>query len=136
MNLAQQGQKSTSACPEIIVATNSEYANTQQGLPDQWVYLAHISRHASLLAGGYFAEKHLGLNPYLQCFSHKFYMERLSSNVSMSTQSYWSITIMIKIVPSFITNTSTSFLRGDKEIKALITARHGESIRFNLARWT
>ena len=30
----------------------------------------------------------------------------------------------------------THLLRGDKEIKALITARHGESIRFNLARWT
>ena len=59
----QQGQKSTSACPEIIVATNPEYANTQQGLPDQWVYLAHISRHARFLASGCFAEKHLGLNP-------------------------------------------------------------------------
>ena len=57
MNLTQQGQKSTSACPENIVATNPEYTNTQQGLPDQWVYLAHISRHARLLAGGYFAEK-------------------------------------------------------------------------------
>jgi len=57
MNLAQQGQKSMSACPEIMLATNPEYSNTQQGLPDQWVYLAHISRHARLLAGGYFAEK-------------------------------------------------------------------------------
>ena len=57
MNLAQQEQKSTSACPEIIVATNPEYTNTQQGLPDQWYNLAHISRHAKLLAGGYFAEK-------------------------------------------------------------------------------
>ena len=42
-NLAQHGQKSTSACPEIIVATNPEYTNTQQDLPDQWVYLSpHI----------------------------------------------------------------------------------------------
>ena len=64
-----------------------------------------------------------------------FYIERLSSNVGIST------TIMLehynndsKIVPSFITNISNLFLRGDKEIKALITARHGESIRFNLAR--
>ena len=24
-------------CPEIIVATNPEYTNTQQDLPDQWV---------------------------------------------------------------------------------------------------
>jgi len=31
---------------------------------------------------------------------------------------------------------STFLLRCDKETKALITARHGESIRFNLARWT
>ena len=31
---------------------------------------------------------------------------------------------------------SFSFLRCDQEIKALITARHGESIWFNLARWT
>ena len=31
---------------------------------------------------------------------------------------------------------STFMLRCDKETKALITARHGESIRFNLARWT
>ena len=31
---------------------------------------------------------------------------------------------------------STFMLRRDKETKALITARHGESIRFNLARWT
>ena len=42
MNLTQQGQKSTSGCPEIIVATNSEYTNTQQVLPVYWVYLAHI----------------------------------------------------------------------------------------------
>jgi len=27
-------------------------------------------------------------------------------------------------------------LRCHKETEALITARHGESIRFNLARWT
>ena len=56
MNLAQQGHKSTSACPEIIVATNPEYANTQQGLPDQWYNLAHIARHARILASGYFTE--------------------------------------------------------------------------------
>ena len=38
MNLTQQGQKSTSGCHvRIMVATNPEYSNTQQGLPDQWV---------------------------------------------------------------------------------------------------
>ena len=31
---------------------------------------------------------------------------------------------------------SNILLRCSKEIKALITARHGELIRFNLARWT
>ena len=31
---------------------------------------------------------------------------------------------------------SNILLRCSKEIKALITARHGESIRFNLLRWT
>ena len=31
---------------------------------------------------------------------------------------------------------STSLLRCDREIKVLISASHGESIRFNLARWT
>ena len=36
----------------------------------------------------------------------------------------------------YISNILTHLLRGDKEIKALISARHGESIRFNLARWT
>ena len=39
-------------------------------------------------------------------------------------------------IPFYISNTLTHLLRGDKEIKALISARHGESIRFNLARWT
>ena len=69
MNLAQQGQKSMSACPEIMLATNPEYSNTQQGLPDQWVYLAHISRHARLLAGGYFAEKATKVIPHFPYFS-------------------------------------------------------------------
>ena len=36
----------------------------------------------------------------------------------------------------YISNTLSHSLRCDKEIKALISARHGESIRFNLARWT
>ena len=37
-NLAQHGQKSTSAGPEIIFfQQNPEYTNTQQDLPDQWV---------------------------------------------------------------------------------------------------
>ena len=57
MNLTQQWQKSTSGWPEMIVATNPEYTNTREGLPDYWVYLAHISRHAKLLAGGLFCRK-------------------------------------------------------------------------------
>ena len=36
----------------------------------------------------------------------------------------------------YISNILTHSLRGDKEIKTLISARHGESILFNLARWT
>ena len=36
----------------------------------------------------------------------------------------------------YISNILSHLLRSDKETKALITARHGESIRFNLARWT
>ena len=68
MNLIQQGQNSTSWGPEMIVATNSEYTNTQQGLPDYWVYLAHISKHAKFLAGGYFADKASKVNPYFSNF--------------------------------------------------------------------
>ena len=34
MNLTQQGQKSTSVCPEIIFQQKPWATNTQQGLPD------------------------------------------------------------------------------------------------------
>ena len=45
--------------------------------------------------------------------------------------------LRFRIVSIFhISTILTYLLRGDKEIKALITARQGESIRFNLARWT
>src|SRR6185369_244048 len=60
MNLAQQEQKSTSWAPEIIwVATNPEQLILNKTYPTSGYNLAHICRHASLLAGGYFAEKRL-----------------------------------------------------------------------------
>ena len=58
MNLAQQGQKSTSRAPEIIwVATNPEQLILSKTYPTSGYNLAHISRHARLLTGGYFSEK-------------------------------------------------------------------------------
>ena len=89
MNLTQQGQKSMSGCPEIIVATNPEYTNTQQDLPDQG-YTQPLTRHARLYGQwGCFAEKQLQLDPYFQCFSHIFCIERLLSNVGISKTLMW-----------------------------------------------
>ena len=67
INLTQQGQKSTSRCPEIKIGGNKPWAtNTPQDLPDQWVYLAHIPRHARYLAGGLFCRKATKVIPYFQ----------------------------------------------------------------------
>ena len=45
----------------------AEYTNTQQGLRVNGYNLAHLTRHARLLAGGVcFAKKQLGVSPYFQ----------------------------------------------------------------------
>ena len=57
------------------LGSNKSWAiNTQQDLPDQWVYLAHVYRHARHLAGGYFAEKATKVIPYFHYFSSRFYV--------------------------------------------------------------
>ena len=79
INLTQQGQKSTSGCLEIKIGGNKPWAtNTPQDLPDQWVYLAHIPRHARYLAGGLFCRKATKVIPYFQllapysiCLNHR-----------------------------------------------------------------
>ena len=46
--------------------------NTPQDLPDQWVYIAHIPRHAGYLADGYFADKASKVNPYFSNLAPNF----------------------------------------------------------------
>ena len=43
--------------------------------------LAHLTKHARLLAGGYFAEKASKVNPYFSTFSSKFYILSFSTNI-------------------------------------------------------
>jgi len=52
---------------ENKATSKAEYTNTQQGLPVNGYNLAHLTRHARLLAGGVcFAKKQLGVSPYFQ----------------------------------------------------------------------
>ena len=57
-----------------MAATNPEQLILSKTYPTSGYNLAHIPRHARLLAGGYFAEKAPKVNPYFSTFSPKFYM--------------------------------------------------------------
>ena len=46
------------SCNKKVVATNPEQLILSKTYPTSGYNLAHVSRHARLLAGGYFAEKH------------------------------------------------------------------------------
>jgi hypothetical protein len=73
MNLTQQGQKSTSGCPEIIIVEQTlSILILSKAYPTSGYNLAHLTRHARLLAGGYFAEKTSKISPHFSTFSSKF----------------------------------------------------------------
>ena len=77
-NLAQHGQKSTCTGPEIIFSNKIlSIVILSKTYPTSWYNLAHISRHAKHLAGGYFAEKATKVIPYFHYFSSRFYLTYL-----------------------------------------------------------
>ena len=64
-----------------MAATNPEQLIFSKTYPTSGYNLAHISRHARLLAGGYFAEKTTKLIPYFQYFSLRLYMNSIDSHL-------------------------------------------------------
>ena len=129
-----------------MAATNPEQIILSKTYPTSGYNLAYISRQARLLAGGFFCRKATKVIPYFQYFSLRLYMNSINSNLIFAGINYSKHGGAIQIshcvqdyiyIYIYINNLhSNSLLRCSKEIKALITARHGESIRFNLARWT
>ena len=121
------------------MTTNPEYTNTQQDLPDTGI-LSPLSRHVKLFGYGvYFAQKatnngsllpnfSLGLvytvPTRFACISKAHMVEQRNPLVISQSNHFRSILITI------------SLLRCDEVTKVLLTERDGESIRFNLARWT
>ena len=60
---------STFGWPKIIVATALSILILSKAYPTSGYNLAHITRHARLLAGGYFAETAAKVSPYFHDFS-------------------------------------------------------------------
>ena len=126
------------ACSEGL-QPNPEYSNTQQGLPDYWCILIRLLNMQGFWLWSSFAEKPLVLDPYFQYFSpnwvisYKLGLPTSLEQTWLNIISYQRDTI---ISPTSIFLSFPSLVRCDALIKALISASHSESIRFNFARWT
>ena len=101
--------------------------------------LSPLSRHAKLFGSGVcLAGKLLTLDPYFQYFSSNC-VDSYKLGLPNSLKHTWLIILSFQEHQhKFIFSLSAfqSLLRCDALTKALISASHGESIRFNLARWT
>ena len=137
MNLTQQGQKSTSEWPEMNVATNLSILILSKTYPTIGYIQPTYLDMQSFLAGGLFCRNASIDGSLFSIFQPHILYRQTLTNVCLSTHACWSIQLRIQnSIHFYISIILTHSLRDGKEIKALISARHGESIRFNLARWT